>query len=390
MMSLSNAELIPRGRYCVGANVFWDKITALAFAEKTNQPVHWDFNNQLFSAYDWTNEPLQDISYYYIERCKQIRDQYQYIVLHYSGGSDSNNILTHFYRSGIHIDQINVTIPLEYYEKHTRVSHSDEASELHNEWYNVIKPDLLWIEKHLPNSKITIHDSTNDIINFNVDQDWILHAGENCNPNIAGRMKYYDVVDSKIYDNKKVGHIYGVDKPRVFCHQGHWYFAFLDSVLSISSTYKPQWLKQDHVHVVNFYWSPDAALLLIKQAHLIKKHYEANQHLLRLATIHTLTEQERELQQVIIKSAVYPFWRNDIFQVKKSNSVFYKEFDQWFFHLAGNSAKNRWIEGYRHIMQQVPGSWINKDINNMPTGIKGMWSKWHNLGSASSINIKDL
>jgi hypothetical protein len=381
VISLSESELIPRGRYCVGNNVFWDKITALAYGAKTNQTVRWDFNDKLFSAFDWTKEPDQDISYYYTQRCRQIRDQYDYIVLHYSGGSDSNNILQHFYRAGIHIDQINVTVPLEYYEKHTKISQSTQAGDLHNEWYLVIKPDLEWVHSNMPNTKVSIFDFTNDMINFDVDQDWILHAGENCNPNVVSRMKYYDVVDSKIYDSKRVGHIYGVDKPRVFKHNGHWYFAFLDSILSIISSYKPQWLKHDHVNVVNFYWSPDQVPLLIKQAHLLKKYYETNPQFMDLASFRALTPEEFELQQTIIKTAIYPYWRNEIFQVKKASNTFFKEFDQWFFDMADSVAKHRWQEGYRYLMQQVPDHWINRDTNGSPSGIIGIWSQWHQLDS---------
>ena len=149
MITLTDSELIPRGKYRVGENVFWDKITALSYSAKTNQTIHWDFNDLLFSAFDWSKEPEQDISHYYTLRCQQIRDEYDYIVLHYSGGSDSNNILQHFYRAGIHIDQINVTVPLEYYEKHTDITNSHEAKDLHNEWYLVVKPDLEWIKKQI-------------------------------------------------------------------------------------------------------------------------------------------------------------------------------------------------------------------------------------------------
>lgn len=389
MITLTDSELIPRGKYHVGNDVFWDKITALAQSAKSNQPIRWDFNDELFSVFDWTTEPEQDISYYYTERCKQIRDEYDYIVLHYSGGSDSNNILQHFYRAGIHIDQINVTIPLEYYEKHTKVTKSIEARDLHNEWYLVVKPDLDWVHDNMPNTKVTIFDFTDDMLNFNVDQDWILHAGENCNPNIVSRMKYYDTVDSKIYDSKRVGHIYGVDKPRVFQKDGQWYFAFLDSILSIISSYKPVWLKQDHVNVVNFYWSPDLVPLLIKQAHLLKQYYESNPQFMNLAELRALDPTEFELQQNIIKTVVYPFWRKEIFQVKKSSNMIFKEFDQWFFDLADSTAKHRWQEGYKYLLQQVPDKWLNKDIHGNPSGIKGSWSKWHHLGPTANT-IKEI
>lgn len=34
----------------------------------------------------------------------------------------------------------------------------------------------------------------------------------------------------------------------------------------------------------------------------------------------------------------------------------------------------------RRDMQQVPKDWLNTGKNNQLTGIRGMWSKWHNLG----------
>ena len=83
------------------------------------------------------------------------------------------------------------------------------------------------------------------------------------------------------------------------------------------------------------------------------------------------------------------FRSKEIFQVKKANNTFFKEFDQWFFDMASTSAKQRWYEGYKYLLQQVPQEWINKDIHGAPTGIKGMWSKWHNLGPVTNT-IKEI
>lgn len=372
-------QLVPRGIYRVGNAVFESKIEALIEAGKTNTTPTWDFHDAFFSQFDWTQEPSKDLKYYYLQRCQQIRDEYQYLVLHYSGGSDSHNILSHFYQAGLHIDQINVTVPLEYYDRHTQVTQDRASKNLHNEWYHVIQPDLDWVRTHMPDTKITVYDSTRDILNFQVDQDWILYAGEHCNPNVAGRFRYYDVVDAGIYDRLRVGHIYGVDKPRVFQSDGKWYFAFLDSVLGIQSSYRPVWLKEDHINVINFYWSPDLPDLLIKQSHLIKQYYEQHPTHAHLSVHRRLTPDEHEIQQNIIKSVVYPNWRDDIFQARKANNVFFKEFDQWFFTFADQSAKSRWQEGYRYITQCIDHKWMNLDHQNNPTSLSGFWSKWHQI-----------
>jgi hypothetical protein len=377
---LKDPEIIPRGFYSVGDQQFRTKVQALIHSSKTEQTITWNFHDDLFARFNWSQEPDRDISYYYTLRCHQIRDEYQYLVLHYSGGSDSHNILTHFYRAGIHVDQINVTVPVEYYEKHTRANDSKEAKDLHNEWYHVIKPDLEWIRLNMPDTKITVYDYTNDMLEFKVDQDWIIYSGEHCNPNVVAWIKNYDVVDSKIYDSKKVGHIYGIDKPRVFLHDGQWYFAFLDSILAIMSNYRPAWLKHDYTNIVNFYWSPRLPELLIKQAHLVKKYYEQNSQFLDLATFKALTKHQFEMQQNLIKTAVYPFWRPEIFQVDKARNTFFKEFDQWFHELASESAKGRWNEGYQYLLQNVPLDWFNTDEQGRLSGFMGIWSKWHNLG----------
>ena len=62
----------------------------------------------MFSKCDWTTEPEPGVplSEYYRRRAQQIRDKYDYVVLLYSGGPDSNNILHAFVHNGIKIDEI--------------------------------------------------------------------------------------------------------------------------------------------------------------------------------------------------------------------------------------------------------------------------------------------
>ena len=50
------------------------------------------------------------------ERCIQLRDKYNYLILYFSGGSDSETTLQSFIRSGIHLDEI-VTNVFEINEK---------------------------------------------------------------------------------------------------------------------------------------------------------------------------------------------------------------------------------------------------------------------------------
>jgi hypothetical protein len=372
-------QLVPRGLYHVGEKTFDSKILAILDGTERNIHPTWNFYDDHFSKFDWTQEPTQSLEQLYHIRCQQIRDKYDYIVLHYSGGSDSNNILHHFWKYGIYIDEILTAQPLDYYEKFTVSTLDRSAANLHNEWFNVTKPDLVWIKEHMPNTKITVYDYTHDMLDFKVDQDWIIHAGEHCNPNLVNRVNRYTAIDIDVYNKKTVGHIYGIDKPIVFENDGHWWFSFLDSVLSIQSSSKPTFDKHNHVNVENFYWSADLPDLLIKQAHAVKNFFIAKPDVRYLATHRKKSFEDRENYQNIIREVIYPFWRNSIYQTKKSSNVFFKEFDQWFFKMATPTAIGRWQEGYNFLINSVENKWINFDNNNNPSGLMGMYSKWHKL-----------
>lgn len=381
------SQLVPRGVYRVGDRVFENKVEALLESDKTNIHPTWDFHDGYFSRFDWETEPSESIDYYYRTRCQQIRDKYDHVVLHYSGGSDSHNILAHFHKSNIFVDEILVAAPIKFYDRYTIPTLSTEPGDLHNEWYNVIKPDLEWIYKNLPKTKVTVYDYTDDMLGFTVDQDWILHAGEHCNPNIINRINRYTAIDQNLYDRRTVGHVYGVDKPQVFMTDGHWYFAFLDSILSIQSSYKPVFDRHTHVNIENFYWSPDLPQLLIKQAHLVKNFFEANHDLVRLATFKNRTMKDRSLYQDIVREVIYPYWRKEIFQNKKASNSFFKEFDAWFFTHASEAAQKKWWEGFDFLTTNVRDSWFNHDAQGKKSGIVGMWSKWYRLSKIESEQI---
>lgn len=373
-------ELVPRGVYHVGDRVFHSKIQALIYAQANNLHPHWDFHDQWFSKFDWSKEPSQPLDYFYTLRCHQLRDEYDYLVLHYSGGSDSHNMLTFFYKNAIHVDEIIIALPITYYEKHTSMSNSREARDSHNEWFHVIKPDIKWITENLPKTKLTLYDYTVDMINFDVDQDWILHAGEHINPNITNRInRYYRVESIDIYDKHKVGHVYGIDKPLVFQHQDHWYLAFLDSMLSIQSSSKPVFDKHDHVHVEYFYWTPNLPELLIKQAHLVKSYYEHHPDLVYLASFKHKSPSNKEMERNLSRSVVYPYWRQNTFQTQKASNSFFKEFDLWFFDHATESSRARWYEGFNFLTNNIQSRWLNLDAQNRPSGLVGFYSKWHRL-----------
>ena len=84
------------GYYTVGSEKFFSKPLALTRATETNQFPEWNFSNEIFGAQDWTITPAINIRELYRIRAQQLRDQYDYIRLEFSGGGDSNFFRNNF------------------------------------------------------------------------------------------------------------------------------------------------------------------------------------------------------------------------------------------------------------------------------------------------------
>jgi hypothetical protein len=84
------------GYYNCDGLEFESKIQAFFHSLKTNKPVEWIFNDFEFNLHDWLNEPLESLDQLYDKRARELREKYDYLILSYSGGSDSHQILMSF------------------------------------------------------------------------------------------------------------------------------------------------------------------------------------------------------------------------------------------------------------------------------------------------------
>ena len=99
------------GFYLVGWKKFYNKTLALIESKKTGYDAMWVFNDQVYGSIDWSipiNTPLLEL---YRRRAQQLRDQYDYLVLYFSGGADSTMALHAFVDNNIFIDEIIIQDP---------------------------------------------------------------------------------------------------------------------------------------------------------------------------------------------------------------------------------------------------------------------------------------
>ena len=106
-----------QGYYQVGRKLFNKKFNALLEASVTHQPVMWNFNQAVFAKQAQMPRIGVPILELYKQRALQLRDKYDYLILAYSGGADSDNILKVFQQNNIYLDEVWCDWPSSLVEK---------------------------------------------------------------------------------------------------------------------------------------------------------------------------------------------------------------------------------------------------------------------------------
>jgi hypothetical protein len=259
------------GYYQVGDIKFLVKNDALLFATKTKQDVTWNFNNEYFSSFDWTIEPSESLADLYAERAVQLRQKYDYLVLHYSGGNDSNNIVETFIKNKIHLDELIIRAPkINEYDISDGLSADNMLAEVKEVAYPLAK---IIKDQYMPNIKITILDTAPFIENWlQKNKNWFDDFTWVTDPSNIIRSNF-DMLDDNLIKmaerGLKIGHITGHDKPKI-SKKGDSYYSFFNDIITTRGYITPRVTNRDLPYYFEFfYWHKDAVKLLIKQAHTL-------------------------------------------------------------------------------------------------------------------------
>jgi len=372
------------GVYRVGDLKFYSKLEAIEYMKKTGVHLHWDFNEAVFGCYDWTREPSESILELYRRRAQQLRDKYDYLILFYSGGADSTTALESFVDNDIKLDEIASYVNLE--------ATGDTNSMLNAEIFRVAVPQIDQLKQKYPWLKhrlIEVSAINLDFLNNKRNRfDWIYSVNNFYTPNTMREsmpLKIKEWADL-INQGKKLGIIYGLDKPRVYHINKRWVLRFLDFIDSGPSV-KSMAGQQPYTDEL-FYWTPDLPEIVIKQAHIIK-NYLKRSNVKDLPFVSTeksdlcyteINDTKYWLSNHGVHSLIYPKWKIDTFSVGKSNSIIFSWRDNWFFNVEDSfNAKHIWKSGIEKLSQMLPDYWKN-DPNNFSRGLKGCWSIDYYLG----------
>lgn len=366
------------GYYLAKDKKYYSKVEAIMSLPLNDQDLRWWFHDEAFSAFDWTTEPAETLDQLYLERAKQLRDQYDYLVLCYSGGADSTQILETFVNNNIYIDEIN--FHGAFSTDKTRDPLSKDPSFLNVEIYHVAEPRIQEVKKKWPNMVVNYYDWSNDtfeIYTKDKNYDWIYAAGCRFCPNMVARGNLHNYTRElrKLHDsNKKVGYIWGIDKPRVILQDGNWYIFFLDVLVSLGTNMQAQ--LSGLVNEVDelFYWSPNSTKLLAKQAHSVKRYIQSDSSRFEFFKQVKINNLHVETYYDLIKPAIYPnTHRPDIFQCNKGKPI-YTERDWWFYD-QDNRSYQIWQDGLKQITNAIGTNWLNG--GEMKNGLMGSISKFY-------------
>jgi hypothetical protein len=382
MIKLENNPKL--GYYTVGQTRHYIKPQALVDATNTNQFPEWNFNRDVFDRYTWDQEPEIGLRELYRMRAQQLREKYDYIRLEVSGGGDSSTAAYSFINNGIHLDEVVFRYPKTGEKNVTDDPFNTKPENTLSEWRYAAQPLLKWIADNAPQTKITIHDYSEDMLASGHEEDWVFRTKDYFQPGHVFKHTVDAVKSHKhtLDQGLKVCMLWGVDKPKVCIKDSKWYLYFMDVQANNANPEVGQW---DNLTNEYFYWSPDLPELLCKQAHIIRKWFDlpSNKYLQHLARWPNYSFAQRTTFEHIIKPLLYPDYDPATFQTSKPTNSFYNEMDQWFYqNFQETRAYSVWKAGLEYLVKNIDPKYFNNEMGR-PVGFVSFISPFYYLGDAA-------
>jgi hypothetical protein len=388
------------GYYLVGDEIYYNKIQALIDASKKNLDVTWFFNEDVFVKYPWHIEPEESLRELYRQRAQQLRDTYDYIRLELSGGSDSTTVAYSFLLNNIHLDEVIFRYPKQGEKGMTGNPYNTHAENTLSEWEFAAKPLLNWIATNYPETKITVHDYTEDMIAEagSKDESWIFRTKHYLQPGHIHKFEDRHLKEHQqlLNQTNKMCLLYGVDKAKIFIKDDKFFLYFQDGIASYTNE-----IAAETSDVVNefFFWAPECTKLIAKQAHEIKRWFDMPQNSQMRGVLQWPNSSfaVRTFYELLVKRIVYPDYDFHTFQTNKPTNNIYNEMDQWFHqNFKETNLYAAWESGINYFLDNIDPQYVGKRLGR-PTDIQMFESMYYYFAddkfahhNVSGFNTKSL
>ena len=333
------------GYYVVDGKIFQHKVYAMQEATRKNlkpKDVAWVFNNDAYSKVDWKVSSGLPLTEWYRQRALQLRAKYDYLILAFSGGGDSTNVLDSFVLNNIHIDEVVSWWPRSQAAGDYRPSLDSDVNNFRSEYDYLVEPKLKWLEKVAPNTKITICDNLTDLRPEEPTDDIVEITTNHCWTGIKRYQALDDVYFQRQQKHKNCAIIMGVNPPIPVLVKKHFFVTFFE--FGTNTQYSSDLTSRGLSNVEFFYWTPDMPLLVREQAHALLNNLRANPQYANIISKRTMlpggvaetkktNEQNSELQRRWIKSVIYPSYDSHALQIDKHQSPIHRPgWFSWFYN----------------------------------------------------------
>jgi hypothetical protein len=362
---MSLAELKKFGHYVSNGQQYYTLSDAKSASSKQ---VEYVLNDDIYTRHNWNNDPCPELSLgdLYRLRAEKLRQEHDYVVLMYSGGPDSTNILDTFCDNGLRIDEI---VNFNSYNSTALVDGTlNNADFIYN-----VRPRLeqLRSEGKL-DAKITIYDEVDMSLQhwhrmkkMGWDDIATCLGGPNMWLNIPYAHQYGSALWKRIQSKEKVCIIYGHDKPssviidgkRAIYHSSLPLGNFGEVVKQYPALMAPL-VKACHW----FYVSPDSASIVMKQSYILNQFCNLNQEPefysaapaspgLRTAYSWPSKKGYGNLKYDIFHRLIYPKWRPK-FITPKVRDLLLRPQDCWWVTTLQTEQKSIWEHYVKNFVKE--------------------------------------
>ena len=361
------------GHYQVGHQDYVKKTDALVAATKQKLPVHWNFHDEVYSTADWTRRPAGTLKELYRIRAQQLRDRYDYIVIHFSGGADSWTVLNSFLSNGIHVDEV-YTRWARAERKYTAATDQDRREcNLSSEYEYATEPVLKEIQKKYPRTHIHLDDYS-DAYTKEVNEKTLETSSHYITMGTFHRFTRKSPGElAAVAQGRKVGVVYGFDKVQCSLQQGNFSAYFVDRFGSTD-------IDPDRTQE-GFYWTPDLVEIPIMQAHDLRLYYQT--------IVDRVRSKHLDPRECFIRTC-YADYNLNTFQVEKPLGSKVWASEQWI-----KKYNSRYVESWEWALGQythnIDDAFYEVFGNRIKLGYKTMRSRSYHVGTivgAEQLNFE--
>ena len=372
------------GYYLVDqTKIFASASSAMYYCTLNNtRDLKFILDADVYKQIDWTIEPKTDLWELYKQRAQQLRDKYDYIILRWSGGADSTNMVQSFLQNDIRPDEIQTcTMEAPGYKPKDGM-HIEQRENFH-----LIKNDV----ERLGVKMTTVN--TADFYEHGFDDpDWQFVS---TSPRTNSYSKFMQMYNLNHYKNIALKYtnpvvVDGLDKPQITNVDGEMvaYFCDLQQMVTgfthnFDSNHTAFAIKKER-----FYCTGDLPELTIKQSHIVANYIQNREDMKRVTALGYNTEgfPEETYSEMVIRLLYYKSWKNNFFSIGKfenkqnvinGKSIFgYR--DHWLWTLPDHDLRKQKVKAGYEKLKLIDRSWFNdQDFGH---GTVGVISDFYKLG----------